>query len=609
MHYVEHHLTKHHLFHAPHKWFMALLCSPIHLAEMHYKNHYHMKFENARKLFVFDITLLVSILILITGTSYWFFYNPEVTDLIYLSAQISQSKIKSGDYATISLHYENNSDTKLISPTLSIHLPEGFILDKAEPKDNFDAIANSFKLNSLPSGHSGAVQISGWSFGIPDKEEKITTELTYQQDGRAIKETKKTTTYLTHRGSTLETKIIASQTIIAQGKTHIVINLKNTGNTELTEINLPFPISPETKIASAITKFGTITNNGWMIAKLFPNNEINLEATLETSLDDSADALELIFTPNIKVNQSIIDQNSAKYSTKIIHPKIHLLAWWGQEQNFIQPNEIAFLSVSLENSGDTNLKNLEISLPINENIVVGSQVAKLNSGQYKNHTLILNKNDLKTGQKIDVQIKIPITTIPKDGQDLMLELQPKISALTENINASYETMIKTPAIKIGTALELSAEARYYTQDGDQLGRGPLPPKVGKETKYWIFNHLTNSTSKVSNIKLTAELPTYVQWRGKSSISQGQNLTYNDTTRTLSWSTDAIEPQSEAGVYFEVAFTPTSAQINTTPLLLKNVHLSADDNFIQVKIDKIITSVDSSLASDKIARQHGVFITF
>jgi len=101
----------------------------------------------------------------------------------------------------------------------------------------------------------------------------------------------------------------------------------------------------------------------------------------------------------------------------------------------------------------------------------------------------------------------------------------------------------------------------------------------------------------------------VQWTGKNSISQGQNLTYDDATRTLSWSTDTLEPQSEAGVYFEVAFTPTSAQINTTPLLLKNIHLSADDNFIQVKTDKTIISIDSSLTSDKIARQHGVFITF
>lgn len=600
MQFVEHHLTKHHLFHAPHKWFMALLCSPIHLAEMHYKNHYHLKFENARKLFIFDITLLISIIILMAGTSYWFFYNPEVTDLVYLSAQISQNKIKSGDYTTISLHYENNSDTKLISPTLSIHLPEGFILDRAEPKDNFDTIAHSFKLNSLPSGHSGAVQISGWSFGTPDKEEKITTELIYQQSDRNFKETKIASSFITHRGSILETKITAPKTIVAQGKTNIVINLKNTGDIELTQINLPLPISDEIKMINPTAKTGTINNNEWSINTLAPGEDTNLEATLDTKLNDASDMLELMFVPNTKVNLSIIDQNSAKYSAKIIHPKIKLLAWWAQEQNFIQPNEVAFLSISLENSGDTNLKNLEISLPIIEDII---------DGQYKNHSLILNRGDLKIGQKIDAQIKIPIATIPKGAQDLMLELQPKVSAIVENINAVYETTVKTPAIKIGTALGLFAEARYYTQDGDQLGRGPLPPKVGKETKYWILTRVTNSTSKVSNVNLSAQLPAYVQWTGKSSISQGQNLIYNDTTRTLSWSIDAMEPQSEAGIYFEVAFTPTSAQINTTPILLKNVHLSADDNFIQAKIDKTITSIDSSLINDKIARQRGILVTF
>ena len=55
MKFFEEHLTIHHFFHAPHKWFLALLISPIHAAEMHYKRNYHLRFAHARKLFLFDI--------------------------------------------------------------------------------------------------------------------------------------------------------------------------------------------------------------------------------------------------------------------------------------------------------------------------------------------------------------------------------------------------------------------------------------------------------------------------------------------------------------------------------------------------------------------------
>lgn len=596
MHYVEHHLTRHHLFHAPHKWFMALLCSPIHLAEQHYQRHYHMKFENARKLFIFDLTLLISVFVLITSTAYWFLYNPEVTDLVNLSAQISENKIKSGDYTTVYFRYANNSDTKLLTPTLSVHLPEGFVLDKAEPSDLFDKITRTFKLNSLPSGHSGVAQISGWSFGAPDKEEKITTELTYTQNDRIMKETRYSTTYLTHRGSILETKIEAPQTILGQGNTNIKITLKNTGTIALYEVKLPLPTG--TGVVVTATKPEAVN-------KLLPNEATELAAILNTNLDDSIDSLDLLFTPNTKVNQSISDQATTKYSPKLIHPKIKLLSWWAQEQNFAKPGEVIFLTVSLENNGDSDLTNVIFNLPIPTNIIDAGQVAKLNGGQYKNQTLSMNKGNLKIGQKIDIQLKLPILDTPQGEKDLVLELTPNVSATVDKLNTIYETNIKTPSLKIGTALNLSAEIRYYTVDGDQLGRGPLPPQVGKETKYWALMRITNSTSQTRDIKLIATLPDYIVWTGKSSVSQGQDLVYNATNKTVSWQTTVMEPGSEVGLYFELGLTPTSAQTNTTPILVKNITLFGHDTYVDTNITQTKNDVDASLTTDIIGKNKGI----
>src|SRR3990167_8605456 len=60
MKFYEEHATFHHFKHNPHKWFAAILISPLHHAEMRYKQTYHLRFAHAKKLFVFDMMLILS---------------------------------------------------------------------------------------------------------------------------------------------------------------------------------------------------------------------------------------------------------------------------------------------------------------------------------------------------------------------------------------------------------------------------------------------------------------------------------------------------------------------------------------------------------------------
>ena len=106
MKYVTEHLTKHHLIHAPHKWFLAFLCSPIHWLEIYYKKRYHLNFTHARKLFLFDMMLLSLIVVLIGSTIIWFNYDPTIDELVYVSIKPSQDKMISGDYVSFEINYK-----------------------------------------------------------------------------------------------------------------------------------------------------------------------------------------------------------------------------------------------------------------------------------------------------------------------------------------------------------------------------------------------------------------------------------------------------------------------------------------------------------------------
>ena len=555
--------------------------------------------------------MLLSIIFLTILTIFWFTYNPFISDQISLTITPSTNKIISGDYITYTIETKNNSDTKLISPELNIHLPIGFVFDKAAPAETFSVAESSFALKNLPEKQTNTTNISGWSFGVPSAEERLTVELSYQQEKRGIRETKITSLLQTHRGSILNLVVDAPKTLIAQGAQPITFTLKNNGDKKIGKINLPLAMKQGLNLINTAPNNGEIKDNVWQITNLEPDAEAVLKALLNSSFSDAVIKTTISLTPSVFINNTDIKQEAVEQTLEITHPRLNTLLNWDTDKNFVEPGEMLALKIKIENTGDIDLQNLNIEIPIPAKIIDAGRLTKQNYASYKNQKITINKNfiagmaNLPARQAIDLTINIPISYMPQGDKDITLSLNPKISGLIKNTESTYEIETQTSKIKISAALNLDAETRYYTDDGDQLGRGPLPPRIGKETKYWALIKITNTTSNVANAKLTATLPDYVRWTGKTSVSEGNAIQYDETSRVISWSVSKFLPHSEAGVYFEVAITPTAAQINTTPILIKNIILSGHDEFTGVDIIKTHTNLDSSLPTDKMAQQKGV----
>lgn len=613
MEYVKIHLTRHHLLHKPHRWFMAFLMSPIHLAEMHYKKKYHLNFKHAKKLFVFDMTLLVSIIVLIFSSFGWYYFNPDVVDQIDLSIKSTSDRITSGDYVTYHIKYKNNSDEKLVDALLFLNLPPGLVIDKIEPNNIYQEKNHSFELKELLKNESGEIIISGWYYDTPHKETHITAELIYRQEERKNSEVKMVNLIQIHRDSYLELIIEANDNILNTGTIPIQLKLINNGEQTIEGISLPLKLGSGLELLNPKTSQGEIKTNLWLINKIDPREEIILDAQLKSQLPTNEEKINLEFTPEITVNNIVIQQNTAGKELSILHPKIELTTSWGDTAG-LSPGEKINLHLNIKNQGDTILNNLQIYLPIPPGIVSSDLLTSLNPGTWRENTFFADKNSfpdlniIKPGETKEINLSIPIKSYPQGGTDLILSLFPRLSSEVANMpNAYFETSAETLPIKIGTQLTLTTESRYYTNEGDQLGRGPLPPQVGKETKYWILLRLENTTSKVSDVKLTAELPSYILWTGKSSVSRGADVSFNSVNRTISWFTNNLTPHDTAGIYFEVALTPTADQLGTTPLLLKNIQISAQDDYINKAIIKYANNVDASLKNDAIGKKKGVIV--
>ena len=583
--------------------------------EKYYHKKYHLKFVHAKKLFAFDITMLLSVVFLTALSVFWFTYNPFISDQISLTITPSENKIRSGDYITYAIEIQNNSDTKLISPKLNIHLPVGFIFDKAIPTETFSVAESSFALKNLPEKNSRTVTVGGWSFGVPSAEERLTVELSYQQERRGIQETKTTSLLQTHRESVINLTVDTSKTLVAQGTQPITLTVKNNSDKKIDKIQLPIAPGQGLNLINIAPNNGETKENIWQITNLEPGAEAVLKALLNSSFSDTVTNATISLTPSIFINNADIKQETIEQTLEITHPRLNILSNWDTAKNYVEPGETLTLKTKIENTGDIDLQNLNLEIPIPLKIVDVDRLTKQNHGSYKNQKLTINKTfaanlaNLPARQAVNLTINIPINYIPQGEKDITIFLNPKIGGLVKNSESVYEIETQTDKIKVGTALNIDAETRYYTDDGDQLGRGPLPPKVGKETKYWILTKITNTSSRVSNVKLTANLPDYVKWTGKTSVSEGNAIQYDETNKTISWSVSKFLPHSDAGVYFEVSITPTAAQIGASPILIKNIILSGRDEFTGADIIKTHSNLDSSLLTDKMAQQKGVTVAY
>jgi|GEM_PF-1872218 len=151
-------------------------------------------------------------------------------------------------------------------------------------------------------------------------------------------------------------------------------------------------------------------------------------------------------------------------------------------------------------------------------------------------------------------------------------------------------------------LNIMSGGYYYSSQGDQLGVGPLPPIVDKQTNYWIFWEIS-SAKGVRDIKITGQLPDNVVWTNKKTILSGQ-LQFGEVSRQAVWTVDKIDLKS--GPYkigFEIGLIPGENDIGKILDLITSIKYQAINRYtgeeIQGSLDKITTDLKSdNLASGK-----------
>ena len=150
----------------------------------------------------------------------------------------------------------------------------------------------------------------------------------------------------------------------------------------------------------------------------------------------------------------------------------------------------------------------------------------------------------------------------------------------------HSTVVKK--VKISSDLALSSRLLHST--GIFSNTGPIPPKADQESTYTVVWSLANSTNNLSNVKVNAQLPSYVKWKGTVS-PESEKFSYNQSTGEIIWDAGSID----AGVgyqirpreiSFQISLVPSISQVGSAPVVVGPARAVGEDRFTssQVKSD-------------------------
>lgn len=527
-----------------------------------------------------------------------------------------------GAEITYLIKYENLEKTPLQKIELSVHYPEGFIFSNSSPQAQNEP-HTLWQLGSLETGGSGQVEVKGRIVGELDTEKILTATFAYWPEN-FNSEFQADATFTTKITSSVISLEIAGPSQLLEDKdVEYSVKYRNESGGELKDIRLKISY-PEDFVFSSTApnpekrnEEERHLNDIWLFNKIAEkeNGEIKIKGKLV-----AAGHQELTLTVEAEMkgdNGEYFLQQKKDFVTKVLSQSVSLKLVVNSSSDSATVNLGDTLSYSLicKNISEQEISDLTISASLNSfpaDLLDWTSLQDEKSGVVKDNKIIWTKKEIPIletlipGAEATVEWQIKLNRNASAGGQLKIDNYAEISVgKIAGEKAEFSVKSNLITVKINSDVELLAAARYFNDDNIAVGSGPLPPKVGEATRYRVYWRLVNTLHELTDVKITATLPAYVDWTSKTNFAKG-DISYNSSTREISWSLSRLPVNlKEVSGDFEIAFTPTGDHAEKIIILVPSIKLEATDKETGGKISKTIGALTTDLVNDPNAQGKGL----
>lgn len=583
--------------HTAFEYFVRLLVHPGRMLLTPFYHRFETRYTKWEKFeikfLITDIILLLAALGLIGAALGWLIGQNRVANRIFFEARIAPTEIVSGASSTLIIRYTNGTGLELKDVYLNLSYPEHFQLQELTSGEA-PIEGQTISLGDLAPDAVGSVKIRGIIFGDVGGEQIFESKMTFTYSEKNRHGEKIARHIFSPTRSVLRLSLEVPEKIVAGQSFTGYIVYKNTGEFDLPEIKIQ-PEWPENFQPVSLSP------SSWSVPLVKAGEEGRM--TFVGAAKIGTVSLFLAFHPSFVFDTKEYKQETLTQEVSAIQPQIKISH--SADLATARPGGSLKTLIKYENTGETAVYDVKISVSSDSPFV--SEDTTTTIGIIKGHT---------SGEtEIELKLRPSITQSETSTYEhLNIDTKAAASYKIEDDTAAqlvtvYDSTILTPLI---TPIVFRCFGRYATENGDQLGRGPLPPELGETTKYWIFWTINGTTNELKNLALSGLLPDNVEFTGRQTVSEGEAVAYDAATKTVSWSASEIystfSPTAKIiGAAFEVAITPLENQIGTTPTLISEVLLSGTDGWTGAWVTASGTSVTTNLPGDLMADGLGVVV--
>ncbi len=368
----------------------------------------------------------------------------------------------------------------------------------------------------------------------------------------------------------LNVSLIAPDEIMSGEKFDAQLLIKNPTESEINNINVSLN-PPDGFILLGSDK--DLTEYVWNIDRLYgqQGTALNISGAVFSELNETKTLKALI---NFESGDAAFNK-SVSQNIRLTRSVLELSF---KSAGSVEGGKIYENRVVIKNNGQIDIADLVLNVSWPSNYLFLSSSEAINEGD----AWIIES--ISPGQEWSLNFSGVSQSATKD-QKIIFEF--KVYKKLNNVNilqSENSLVVNLEALKTieeviseekdGSKINFVAEAHYYSMAGIQFGYGPLPPKQNMTTGYRIFWVIDTAEVNLKEAQVKASLPNNVVWVGNVSTITGQQVTYDQAARMISWNIgDVIKGQGPISASFEINITPDSKDVGQLVELLGESVLS------------------------------------
>lgn len=576
----------------PHAWEGNTLSSPMHRGKRH-----------LRLATMFLIAAVIFFVLSLGAAAYFFYYggNSVSVDKVTVDVQ-GPTSIAGGDIVPLSLTITNKNPVDLENATIEVDFPTGTLSadgsNSPDPRYTED-------IGTIPSGATVTRSIKATIFGGEGQALVVPISFTYGTAGSNTTFVKTSSYSLAISSTPLSVSAdTLSETVSGQPLT-FTLTVRSNATVPLNNVvvsnSFPFGfIETSASIPLNGTAFSlgtlqpgavkTITLTGTLTGDDGDQRVFHFSVGTANSASDPTIAVSYM-TQDVPVNIT-----SAFISTSLAlngDSDANLVITPGSHQSAI---------LSYTNTLSTSVTNANISVALSGSAIDYNSI-QTTSGFYNssNHSIVFSQDtDPALAQLAPGASGVgafTFATLPSTTNVLgpTITFTTSVSGtrvgqtnVPENVTAS-----ESETVKIATAAMLAASSLHSS--GPLSNSGPIPPVPGKATLYTIEWDVQNTGSPLAGGTVTATLPSYVSYTGKTAGAG--SFSYDNSSQTVTWSPGDLAQGAGAKGYFQVSLTPSTSQNDGVPQLTSQASFSGYDRFAGVQVSASADPVTTETTGD------------